>query len=627
VEAAQTVAMSRTLVQKSPSAAATADASLTALLLRLWRHLSERRRRQFMMHMGLMVLSVIAELVSLGAVLPFIAVLASPERAFRHRLIADLAQSWGIDSPNELVLPLTIAFACAALLAGAVRMLVVWVNTRFTATTGAELSLEIYRRTLYQPYRVHIGRSSSEVISGIANKVGATMLGVLLPGVTLISSTMLLLAMVITLLLIDPLAATVAAVGFGASYGLITWAARRGLRRNSQLIAAEQTQVVKALQEGLGGIRDVLLDGTQQVYCDVYKRADWLLRRVQGNNIFIQQSPRYLMEAMGMILIAALAYTLSTRSGGIATALPVLGALALGANRMLPALQQSYASWASIAGSHGTLADTIDLLDQPIRPELLEPVREPLVLRESVRFRNVRFRYSGNGPWVLDDFDLTIPKGARIGFVGGTGAGKSTAMDLLMGLLDPVEGQICVDGEPVTGNRVRAWQRAVAHVPQAIYLADATIAENIAFGVPRAAIDMQRVRTAAQRAHIADFIEAAPEGYDALVGERGVRLSGGQRQRIGIARALYKQASVLVLDEATSALDNLTERSVMEAIQALDRELTILLVAHRLTTVRRCDRIVQLEHGRVVAQGSYEELLERSASFRRMVEGSSSVHG
>jgi ATP-binding cassette, subfamily B, bacterial PglK len=396
------------------------------------------------------------------------------------------------------------------------------------------------------------------------------------------------------------------------------------LQQNSVRIADEYTRVVKALQEGLGGIRDVLLDGTQPVYCEVYRQADHQLRRAQGGNAFIGQSPRFAMEALGMVLIAALAYGLSHQGKGAATALPVLGALALGAQRLLPALQQGYSAWASMAGNHASLAATVDLLDQPLPAELLRPPPPPLALHTAIQFRGVRFRYGGDGPWVLDGLDLTIQKGARIGLVGGTGSGKSTTLDLLMGLLEPTEGEVLVDGQPITGNLVRAWQRSIAHVPQSIYLADTTMAENIAFGVPRAAIDMQRVQDAARQAQIAEFIESRPRGYDAHVGERGVRLSGGQRQRIGIARALYKRASVLVLDEATSALDNETERSVMEAIDGLHRDLTILLIAHRLSTVRHCDTIAELQHGRITAQAPYEELLQCSQSFRRMAHATKS---
>jgi len=595
-------------------------AGLAALLARLWQHLGGRRRRQFVLLMALVLASAVAEIVSLGAVLPFLTVLAAPEVAFEHPAGAAVARWFGVTSPEGLVLPLTIAFAAAALISGAIRLLLLRASTRFAFGTGSELSIEVYRRTLYQPYSVHVARSSSQVISGITQKVGGTMLGVLLPGLTLISSGAAIVAIMLALLVIDPAVALIATVCFGASYALITWRSRRRLRSNSLLIAREQTELVKALQEGLGGIRDVLLDGTQAVYCDAYGRADRQLRRAQGANVFIAQSPRFSIEALGMVLIAALAYGLSRQPGGIATALPVLGALAIGAQRLLPALQQSYAAWASIAGNQGSLRDTIELLDQPVASELLQPAPAPLPFRHAIRLERVRFRYSAGGPWVLDGVTLSIPKGARIGLVGSTGSGKSTTLDLLMGLLAPTEGELLVDGEPVRGARVRAWQRTIAHVPQSIYLSDATLAENIAFGVPPRSIDRARVQQAARRAQIAEFIESRPEAYDAFVGERGIRLSGGQRQRIGIARALYKQASVLVLDEATSALDNLTEQSVLDAISGLDRELTILLIAHRLTTVRRCDTIIELERGAVVAQGSYEELLGRSQSFRQMVE-------
>lgn len=573
---------------------------------------------QFSLVLVLMLVSAFAEVVSLGAVLPFLGAITAPDRVFSHPFVAELAQGWGITSANQLALPLTIAFAVAALAAAGIRLLLLWATTRLSFAAGADLSIEVYRRTLYQPYRVHIARNSSELISGISGKVGGVVFGGVLPVLTLVSSSLLLLAILSALLAIDAAVATVAAAGFGATYVLITWFSRKRLERNSQRIAHEQTRVIKVLQEGLGGIRDVLLDGTQPVYCDIYSQADQPLRRAQGNNQFIAAGPRFVIEAVVMTLIAALAYGLSREEGAITTALPVLGALALGAQRLLPALQQAYGAWANIVGSQASLADALDLLDQPLPPEAHQPAPVPLSFRDSIQFENVRFRYSADGPWVLDGLNLTIPKCARVGFVGSTGSGKSTALDLLMGLLEPTDGQILVDGEPVSGERRRAWQQTIAHVPQHVYLADTTLAENIAFGVPREAIDIERVRQAARQAQIAEFIESRPESYRALVGERGVRLSGGQRQRIGIARALYKRASVLVFDEATSALDNATEQAVMDAVENLDRDLTILLIAHRITTVRRCDTIVELEHGRVVAQGPYDLLLETSPSFRRL---------
>ena len=590
---------------------------LPALVQRLWSHLSRRRQRQFWMLMGLMLVSAFTDVVSLGAVLPFLGMLTAPDRVLSHPIAKQIAHIFGVISPDQLVLPLTIAFAVAALIAGTLRILLLWANTRITYASGADLSIEVYRRTLYQPYPVHVARNSSEVISGITSKINAATT-VLLSLLTLGNSVALLGAVTFALIAIDPVTASLAAVGFGGSYALISGLARHQLARNSRRIAYEQTQVVKALQEGLGGIRDVLLDGTQESYCEIYRHADLPLRRAAGSNAFIGQSPRYAMEALGMVLIAGLAYGLSARSGGIATALPVLGALALGAQRLLPALQQGFNAWAVIVGSQGQLSDAIELLEQPLPAELLQASPTPLHFQKTIRMDAVRFRYANDCPWVLDGLDLTIPKGARVGFVGSTGSGKSTTLDLLMGLLLPTEGAILVDGQPIIGNRVRAWQQTVAHVPQSIYLADASLAENIAFGVPRDAIDLERVRQAARQAQIAEFIESQPNGYSVFVGERGIRLSGGQRQRIGIARALYKQTSVLVFDEATSALDNATEQSVMAAIEELSRDLTILLIAHRLTTVRSCDAIVELEDGRMVARGTYGQLLERSPSFRQM---------
>jgi len=592
--------------------------SITGMLARLWRHLEARRRRQFVLLLGLMVITVAAEVVSIGAVVPFIGILASPETAMQHASVAAFARLLGIESPQQLIVPLTVCFAIAAVLAGLVRLLFIWASTRFTFAAGADLSLEVYRRTLAQPYESHIRRSSSEVIAGISQKVGGTILGVLLPITVLLSSVLLLVAVMVVLLVIDPFVALLSASGFGAGYAIVSWLSISRLRRNSEFIAREQTEVVKALQEGLGGIRDVLLDGTQAFYCSIYQRADRVLRRALGTNLFLVQAPKPVIEAFGMVLIAGLAFMLSQRAGGIAAGLPALAALALGAQRLLPALQSAYSSWGSIIGCQAVMGDVLGLIEQPYDTRVFMAPPPRLELREEIRFTGVRYRYALEAPWAIDGLDLLIPRGARLGFVGGTGSGKSTTMDLLMGLLRPAEGVITVDGVALNDGNIRSWQSNIAHVPQAIYLADASVAENIAFGVPRAQIDLDRVRDAARRAHIAEHIESRPGGYDAMVGERGVRLSGGQRQRIGIARALYKQAGVLVLDEATSALDNVTERSVMEAIENLERDLTILIIAHRLTTVRRCDNIVQIEAGRVAAMGRYDDLLESSQSFRQM---------
>lgn len=587
------------------------------LLKALWRHIGPRRRQQFLLLGALMFAAAFAEVASLSAVVPFLCVITTPDLVMKYPFVVQLMNSFGLTRLQELVLPLTLIFIATALAAGALRLVLLWATTRVAFSTGSDLSVELYRRTLYQPYRIHVTRNTSVILSGIGKVTGA--IGTLTQLLLLASAAVMLVSITLALVAISPVVATVSIVACGLCYAIITGVMRRRLDRISARVATEQTRVFKALQEGLGGIRDILLGGTQPIYIEEYRSADLPLRRDQGNNLYIAGAPRFVMEAAGMVLIALIAYGLSLRASGVAAEIPVLGALALGAQRLLPTLQQAYSAWATIYGNRASLADTLDLLDQPLPPDVDGVPLEPMPLKESIRLKDVDFRYAVDAPLVLDGLDLTIPKGAHVGIVGATGAGKSTVLDILMALLEPSGGELLVDGVAITtAARRKAWQRAIGHVPQSIYLADASIAENIAFGVPRAEIEMDRVRQAARQAQLAEFVESRPEGYGAQVGERGIRLSGGQRQRIGIARALYKRASVLVLDEATSALDNVTEQCLMEAIDTLDRNLTIVMIAHRLTTVRRCDTIVELRGGKIVAQGAYIELLARSQSFKQL---------
>lgn len=586
---------------------------ITRLLPRLWRHINPKRRRQFGLLLILMILASFAEILSIGAVLPFLGVLTAPERVFAHPSAQPVIQALGIRSADQLLLPLTLAFGSAALMAGMMRLLLLWASTRLSFATGADLSSGIYRRTLYQPYAVHVARNSSEVINGISGKANGAIYSIIVPALTLISSSVMLSAILIALLSVDPVVALAAFGGFGLIYVFIIRLTRKRLMLDSQLMARESTQVIKSLQEGLGGIRDVLIDGSQAVYCQIYRNADHPLRRAQGNSLFISSSPRYGMEALGMLLIAALAYTIAQQSDGIAKAIPVLGALALGAQRLLPVLQQAYGAWSSIQSGQASLQDTLELLDQPLPEYADQSATNPLPFLHKISLKQLSFRYSPQTPWVLKDLDLTINRGGRVGFVGMTGSGKSTLLDVVMGLLQPTEGALEVDGRPVTASNGRSWQAHIAHVPQAIFLADSTLEENIAFGVPKDQIDHERVRQAASQAQIADIIETWPKKYQTFVGERGIRLSGGQRQRIGIARALYKQADVIIFDEATSALDNETEQAVMQAIEGLSEDLTILIIAHRLTTLKNCTLIVEVGEGGVKRTGTYRDIVSQAA--------------
>jgi ATP-binding cassette subfamily B protein len=585
---------------------------ITQLLSRLWHYISPQRRVQLGLLLALMILTSFAEILSIGAVLPFLSVLTGPGRIFKHPAAQPLVQVLGVTEPGQLLLPLTIIFGLTAITAGAMRLLLIWANTRFSFATGVDLSFNIYRRTLYQPYLVHISRNTSEVISGVLGKVNVVIYSVIDPALSLLSASVMLIAILIALLTIDPTIALAAFCGFGMIYAFIIRLTRNRLMIASRIIADNATQLMQSLQEGLGGIRDVLIDGSQATFCQIYRDADRSLRRAQGSNHFISQSPRSGMESLGLLLIAALAYMLAQQPDGIARAIPVLGALVLGAQRLLPTLQQAYSAWTSIRGVQSSLQDTLELLDQPLPGYANQPAAKPLPFRQQICLNRVSFRYSPQSPWVLQGLDLAIAKGSRVGFIGTTGSGKSTLLDIVMGLLQPTRGTLEIDGQPVTAGNHRAWQGHLAHVPQSIFLADSTIEENIAFGVPKEQINQERVRLAASQAQIADIIETWPRQYKTFVGERGIRLSGGQRQRIGIARALYKQADVIIFDEATSALDDETEQSVMQAIEGLSKDLTILIIAHRLTTLKNATKIVELGDGEIKRTCSYQDIVMQS---------------
>jgi ABC-type multidrug transport system fused ATPase/permease subunit len=557
----------------------------------------------------LIILASFAEVVSLGAVVPFLGVLTDPERFFSLPALQPLIHTFGFTEPKQLLLPVCLAFVCAAIVSNATRLVLVWAQTRLGHALGADFSIQIYRKTLFQPYSVHVSRNSSEIIIAISSKAHQVVNYILLPIISLFSSAFVLLSIGLTLLFINYMVAIVSFFGFGVIYGVILAITKKQLAYNSDLASRESNQVLKALQEGLGGIRDILLDGTQEVYCQIYRDADYKLRLAKANNQIIGLSPRYFVEGLGMCLMAGLAFYLVTKSSGILAAIPVIGALALGAQRMLPTLQLSYANLVSMRGAQIILKDTLDLLDQPLPAYARLPAPTPIPFQQSIRLQNLSFRYGSDLPWVLKDIQLDIPKGSRVGFIGTTGSGKSTLLDVIMALVDPEKGALLIDGVPITAKNHRSWQRHLAHVPQMIFLADTTIAENIAFAVPLEDIDMDLVRESARKACIAEMIESMPKKYSTLVGERGVRLSGGQRQRIGIARALYKQADVIVFDEATSALDNETEQEVMQAIENLGEHLTILIVAHRVTTLRKCTSIVEMAEGTINRIGSYQEII------------------
>jgi len=585
--------------------------SIAELLKQLWWHIDIKRRKQLGILLLLTILTSLAEIMSIGAVLPFLAVITNPGRVFSQPLIQPIIHYFSWTEAYQLILPITLLFGALTLIAGGMRLLLLWVNTRLSFLTGADLGTAIYKRTLFQPYAIHCSRNSSEVIAGISTKASAVIYDILLPILTITSGLVMIVAILVMLFWIDPLVAILSFIVLGCIYLGIVVMTRKQLSINSQLIARASGQVIKSLQEGLGGIRDVLLDGSQMTYLEGYRKSDASLRKAQGSNLFIAMSPRYGMEAFGMLFIALLAFFLTRRGSGFEGAIPILGALALGAQRLLPTLQQVYASWTSIKGGQASLQDTLTLLDQKL-PEFIQHGEfKPVGFIKKITIENLHFRYSTEMPWVIKGFNLTIPKGARIGFIGPTGGGKSTLLDIVMGLLQPTVGHLRVDDQLIVPLNNAAWQTHIAHVPQSIFLADATVEENIAFGLTKDEIDHERVRRAAQQARIADSIEGWPHKYQTRVGERGINLSGGQRQRIGIARALYKNADLIIFDEATSALDGETEDEVMRTIEGLSKDLTLLIIAHRVHTLKNCSEIVEISDGKVFQISSFLDVVNK----------------
>ncbi len=585
------------------------DQTAWAAIKRIYAFMSPRRRGHLYLTLLVMVVGALAEIFTLGAILPFLAVVSGPETLAQVPIAARIMDALGLSGGRDLLLPATALLIVVALATAAVRLALTWVSQKFIFRLGHEIGAEIYRRTLGQPYKLFVQRNSSEVIAGI-EKVQTAVFGGLLPLLQALISAFLVVFIVAALVLIDPLTAAGAAFGLGIVYIFVSIITRKLLRQNSHLINDFHTGRVKLIQEGLGGIRDIIIDQSQDVFDNNFRRIDSDLRDAQAVNVFVSQAPRFIVESFGMILIALLAVYLSGAPGGLIAAIPVLGAMALGAQRLLPLLQLIYAGWAHFSGSIGALHEVVRLLQIPVATAApRDSTSSAAMFQKSIVLDDVSFRYA-SGDYAVRNLKLRVSKGERIGILGQTGSGKSTLLDLLMGLLDANEGCIRIDEQILDDSNRSDWQSLIAHVPQAIFLADGSIAANIAFGEPPDRIDLDRVRAAANKAHIDNFIMSLPEGYATGAGERGVRLSGGQRQRIGIARALYKEASVLILDEATSALDGATEAAVMRELTGPGTHLTIFMIAHRLSTLSGCDRLLRLEAGRIVQMGPYRDVID-----------------
>lgn len=576
----------------------------SGLVRGLWTHLNPKRRTQIAIALLLSTATSVLEIASISALLPLLSALINPKQLVDLPVIGGILGLVNARTDAQILAFTCLLFCCLAVIAGAARFFLTVILARLSYAIGSDFALGIYMRAIRRPLIEQLRSNSSEVISAISIKSEIVVRQFLFPILTIASSGVLAVAIMALLFVASPIVTIASSISFGLLYLGVHLLTRERLRRSSSTVDFETNNIVKKVQEGLGSVRDIILDGSHKLYERGFLTSDSPLRRARADIQIISQVPRYVIEAGGLVFFGGLAYVLASR-GLLSESLPGLGVLALGLQRLLPTLQQAYAAWACIQGAQHAVASTLEFMDLDLPVDNTTSL--PMSFRHSIDVSEVGFSYGeGNRP-ILNGISFQISKGKRIGIIGKTGSGKSTLLDILMGLLAPTRGAVRVDGVEIDFRSPRGWHKLVAHVPQTIFIADASIAENIALGVDRTLIDVERVLQCAEKAQLKDFLNQLPKGLDTTVGERGAWLSGGQRQRIGIARALYKSATVVVLDEATSALDESTESAVMQSIEGLGDDITIVMVAHKMASLRSCDQIIELRDGAIHRVGRFPD--------------------
>lgn len=569
------------------------------------------------------------EIASVASIGPFLGVLGDTSYLNGDNLLAQIYVASGYNSPRDFLFLIGLGVFGILATSSIISMFTLWRIARLGQLIGVQISNRLFQYYLYRPWLFHSSGSSSHLTKQITQEAARLTSGIIQPLMTMNAKIAMALFFVIGILIYNPVVAIGGVIIFGSAYFFLYRTVRRRLIHNGRVVSHLQSQRYKLLSEGFGGIRDVLLLGRQNNFIQRFSLASDDLAMRRSANQAISQIPRYAMEliAFGSVILLVL-YLLKIHDGDLGGVLPALGVYALAGFKLLPAFQHIYVSLSQVKSNIGAFeAVRSDLKDSSTRSciskyentPLIEN-REELPVRQSIQLKNISFTYPGSQQPVLDGFNITIPAKQVVGIVGATGSGKSTAIDLLLGLIEPCKGQLLVDGKPIVGLDLRRWQNGIGFVPQSIFLADSSIRENVAFGLPEDSIDDSKVRQALRLAHLDELIDRLPNGLETRVGERGVQLSGGQCQRIGIARALYYDASVLVFDEATSSLDGITEKSIMDAIHSLSGMKTIIMIAHRLSTVKKCDRVYLLDNGRVIDQGNFFELKQSSAVFQHMAE-------
>jgi ABC-type multidrug transport system fused ATPase/permease subunit len=594
---------------------------------KLYSLLDARERRRVPVVFGLLLIVAIFGAFGVASIMPFIAVLAQPELVETNPYLSFLYTNLGFDEVQDFLIFLGIAFFAILIGSLVLQALGYWVQLRFSYNRNYSWGARLIRGYLRQPYEWFLNRHSADLATSVLSEVMQVVIGALFPAMQVIANVLIAALLLALLLAVDPLLAIAMGTIIGGSYLLIAAILKQRMQRVGRARHLATEARFRVVQEASSGIKEVKIAGLEDVFVSRFEGPARNLARSQISAGLIRELPLFAIQGLlfgGMLL--ALLY-LMWRHGGLQESLPIVALYAFAGYRLMPAVQKVYGNISQARYSEAALdalcADMSELEKTNVVREAgaENNTAQRLRLEQELVLSNVEYAYPNADRVALNAISLVVPAGTTVGLVGSTGSGKTTTVDVILGLLRPTGGTLTVDNVDISDANVRQWQRSLGYVPQQIYLTDDTVAANVAFGLPRAGIDMPAVERAARVANLHDFvINELPDGYQTEIGERGVRLSGGQRQRIGIARALYHDPDILILDEATSALDNLTERSVMEALSNLGSRKTIILIAHRLSTVRNCDPIYLLEHGRVVGSGTYDELIVGNEHFRAMAE-------
>lgn len=584
--------------------------------------LSYQERKRAGVLVGLILLMAVLDMLGVASILPFIAVLANPQiietNSFLNKAY-ELTSLIGVTSSEEFLLFLGIAVFLLLVISLAFKALTTYAQIRFVLMRECSIGKRLIEGYLHQPYGWFLNRHSADLGKTILSEVGAVVGSGMLPLMILLAQGSVAVALLVLLLIVDPLLAMTVGLVLGAFYFGIFALMSGLLGRLGHIRVKANQERFNAISEAFGAVKEVKVGGLERVFIDRFSISAMTYARTQATSQVISQLPRFFLEAVAFGGLLLVILYLLAQSQSFSEALPIIALYAFAGYRLMPALQQIYSAFTQLRFAGPSLQVLHkDLTSLNISEKSISQIY-PFHVERDIKLNNISYSYPKSEREVLKNIDLIIQAKSTVGFVGSTGSGKTTTIDIILGLLQPQSGAILVDGNVINESNLRSWQKVIGYVPQQIYLADTTIAENIAFGVESKKIDIDAIQRAAKIANLHDFINnELTDGYQTKVGERGVRLSGGQRQRIGIARALYHDPQILIFDEATSALDNLTEQLVMEAVKKLEHQITIIIIAHRLSTVRDCDQIFLLDHGTLEGFGRYEELVKSNEKFQKM---------